>query len=68
MENTKLKSFHSVVEAELAKNLLKESGVIAYVQKNGVEFAGDMGDSYGADLFVRESDVEKARAILKDSA
>ena len=61
----KIKFFNSIAEAELAKNLLKESGVESSVQRRGVEFPGDMGDSYGADLFVAENDIVKAKGILE---
>ncbi|MFH1170290.1 MAG: DUF2007 domain-containing protein [Candidatus Vogelbacteria bacterium] len=61
----KIKFFNSIVEAELAKNLLKENGVESSVQKRGIEFSGDMGDSFGADLFVSEKDVLKANELLE---
>ena len=60
----KIVYFNSVVESELAKNILKENGIISLVQKRGIEFAGDMGDSYGADLFVEVKDVDEAKKIL----
>jgi len=63
----KVKFFNSILVAEAAKNLLREHGIEALVQKRGLEFPGDLGDSYGADLFVAEEDVEKAREILKDN-
>ena len=61
----KIKFFNSIAEAELTKGLLKENGVESIVQRRGVEFPGDMGDSYGADMFVAEKDVRKAKEILK---
>ena len=63
----KVKFFNSILMAEAAKNLLKEHGIEALVQKRGLEFPGDLGDSYGADLFVTEEDIEKAKEILKDN-
>jgi len=60
----KIKFLNSIAEAELVKNLLKEQGIEASVQRRGLQFPGDLGDSYGADLFVPEKDVEKAKDIL----
>ena len=60
----KIKFFNSISEAELIKNLLKEHGINASVQKRGLQFPGDLGDSYGADLFVPEKDLERAKDIL----
>ena len=60
----KIKFFTSIVEAELAKNILQENGIKSIVQKRGVNFPGDLGDSYGADLFVAEKDMEEAKKIL----
>src|SRR3989344_2084334 len=59
-----LKFFNSTTEAELAKNLLEIQGIITIINKKGVEFPGDMGDSYGADLLVSEKDFKKAKIIL----
>lgn len=61
----KIKFFDSIVGAQLAGNLLKEHGVKNWVQKKGLNFPGDLGDSYGAELFVLEKDVEKAKEILE---
>lgn len=61
----KIKYYNSIAEAELAKNLLMGNGIESSVQKRGVEFPGDMGDSYGADLSVAEKDIVKAQEILK---
>ena len=60
----KLKFFNSIVEAELAKNVLKENGIKCIVTKRGVQFPGDLGDSFGADLFVTKEDLEKAREVI----
>ena len=60
----KITFFNSIAEAELAKNLLKESGIESMVEKRGLQFPGDMGDSYGADLFVNQNDLEKSKVIL----
>lgn len=58
----KIKTFKSVMEAELAKNLLKENGIESIVQKG--TFAG-FSDAQVADLFVSEKDIEKANEILE---
>lgn len=62
----KIRFFNSIAEAELTKNLLKEHGVEAFVERKGVEFPGDLGDSYGAELRVAERDAEKAEEVLND--
>ena len=61
----KIKFFNSIVEAELAKNLLEQNKIEGIVRRRGLEFPGDLGDSYGADLFVTQKDVEKAKELLE---
>jgi len=61
----KIKFFNSNTEAELAKNLLKVNGIESSVNRMGIEFPGDRGDSFGAELFVAEKDTEKAGEILE---
>jgi len=61
----KIKFFNSIVEAQLSGNILKECGIENLVQKRGLEFPGDLGDSFGAELIVAEKDAEKAREILE---
>lgn len=63
----KIKFFDSIIEAELAKNLLKEFKIESVVQRKGLKYPGDMGDSYGADLFVTEKDIDKAKELLEIS-
>lgn len=58
------KRFNSIIEAELAKNLLAQYGVKSFVEKRGVEFPGDLGDNFGAYLFINENEVEKVKEIL----
>lgn len=60
----KIKFFNSIAEAELAGNLLMSRGIKNMIQKRGLRFSGDLGDSCGADLFVHERDAEKAIEIL----
>ncbi len=60
------KSYNSIAQAELERNLLKEHGIACWVQKRGLDFPGSMGDSYGADLFVAKEDVERVRVILDE--
>lgn len=62
----KIRFFNSIAEAELTRNLLKGHGIEAFVERKGLEFPGDLGDSYGAELRVAESDVEKAKEVLDD--
>ena len=59
-----VKHFTSIVEAELAKNLLAGEGIVAIVKNKGVTFAGDLGDSFGANLFVAKKNAIKAKKIL----
>lgn len=64
MQMIKIKTYNSIMEAELAKNLLKECGIESMVEKRGIEFPGDMGDAYGAELYVSEKNSKKAMEIL----
>lgn len=51
--------------AEAAKILLKSYGIESMIKvEGGIDFRGAMGDSYGADLYVLEKDLQKAQAIL----
>jgi len=65
MKQVCIKRFNSIAEAELAKNLLEKHGIIAMLKNKGLEFPGDLGDSYGADLFVTEKDLKEAREIVE---
>lgn len=60
----KIRFFNSIIEAQLAGNLLKKQGIENFVQKRGLEFPGDLGDSYGAELLVNEKDVQQAKEVL----
>lgn len=61
----KIQFFNSIALAQLAGNLLRENGIENWVQKRGMQFPGDLGDSYGAELFIAEKDVKKATEILQ---
>lgn len=63
MKEISIKFYNSIAEVELAKNLLKEQNIPAYVRNRGVD-PGDMGDNYGADLFVADKDEKRAKEIL----
>ena len=59
-----LKHFSSIVEADLAKNLLAQHSLQSVTGNNGVKFPGDMGDSYGADLLVLDTQAAEAKDIF----
>lgn len=61
----KIAFFNSIAEAGLAKNVLKEHNIESLVQRRGLEFPGDLGDSFGADLLVGEQNAKKAKQILE---
>ena len=61
----KIGFFNSIALAQLAGNRLRENGIENWVQKRGVQFPGDLGDSYGAELFIAEKDFKKAAEILQ---
>jgi hypothetical protein len=60
-----LKRFSSIMEAELAKSLLESQNINCIIKNAGLKFVGDLGDGYGADLFVLEKNIEKAKKILE---
>ncbi len=66
MDFITVKFFNSIAQAELAKNLLKEHGVGSFVEKGGLRYPGDSGDSSGAILRIAEKDAENAGKILAD--
>jgi len=59
-----LKRFSSIMEAELTKSLLESQGINCIIKNGGLKFVGDLGDGYGADLFIPKKDFEKAKEIL----
>lgn len=60
-----LKHFNSIVLAKLAKNMLEIKRVKSVLRNTGLEFPEDLGDSYGADLYVPEKQFKKAKEILE---
>ena len=60
-----LKRFTTMMEAELAQNLLKEEGIISTMQTTRLNMFAPGGDVLGSmDLFVAEKDFEKAKEIF----
>ncbi len=65
MEEIKIKSFATTIEAEMAKNMLQAYGIKSRVQTNGVHSSGIPDDRYGADLMVLKTDFDQALELLK---
>lgn len=68
MEDTiLLKNFPSIMEAEIAKDILEKNGIKSGIQRGNegasVEFVSVVGD---ANLFVLEKDLKKAKEILEE--
>lgn len=59
-----LKTFNSITEAEFVKNILKEHNIESWVKKSGAQYPGDLGDSFGAELYVDEKKLDEAKDIL----
>lgn len=66
MKEIIVKSFNIVAEAESAKNLLEQHDIKSIVQKKGPTAWGNV-DADGADLFVAEKNVNKAREVLEEN-
>ena len=64
METVFIANFGSIAEAELSKNFLLENGIKSMIQKHGIHYGGDGGDSQGANLLALEKDVERAIELL----
>ncbi len=60
-----LKRFSSITEARLIKNLLAERGIISIIANSGVEFGGDLGDNFGADVLVPSRALERAKELIE---
>ena len=67
MDQIKVKSFATEMEAELAKNMLEAHGIKSFVQSKGVHSSGVPDGRFGADLFVLQKDVERVKEILEFS-
>ncbi|MFA4998562.1 MAG: DUF2007 domain-containing protein [Candidatus Paceibacterota bacterium] len=60
-----LKKFNSNLLAESVQILLKSCGIASIIKvQGGIEFRGALGDSYGADLYVLEKDLKRAKEII----
>ncbi|MFA6422152.1 MAG: hypothetical protein WCV92_02035 [Candidatus Buchananbacteria bacterium] len=64
MELKLLKYFESIMETEVAKNILDSNGIKSMLEKSGIHFPGDGGDSMGAGLYVSEENLNKAKELL----
>jgi len=64
----KIKNFAFVPEAEMAQDILKQSGITSLVSRTNRAAAiteASSGHSGEADLLVKESDLPKAREIIE---
>ncbi len=52
MDEVKIKTFGTEMEAEMVKRMLLEYGIKCRVQTYGVDSSGIPSDRYGADLIV----------------
>jgi hypothetical protein len=59
-----IRTYGTITEAELAKNLLEAEGVRCMVRKSALNVYA--GNAAPAELLVKEADVEKAQEILSD--
>ena len=60
-----LKFFKSATEADLVSGILKAEGVANIVRRRGMEMRIGYPDYDGADVFVLEGSLEKAKGILE---
>ncbi len=65
MEEIKIKSFTTEMEAELAKNMLLVHGIKSRVQAHGVHSSGIPNDRFGVDLVILKKDLDLALELLK---
>lgn len=65
MEEIKIKSFATELEAEMAKNMLQAYEIKSRVQTNSVHSSGIPNDSHGADLIVLKKDLDQVLGLLK---
>jgi len=62
-----LKKFNSNISTETAQSLLKSNGIVSIIKiVGGIQFRGELGDSYGSDLYVLERDYERAKQIIEN--
>jgi len=64
MKEIFLKYFDSIALARLAQETLKSQGIESLIQNSGIKFPGDLGDSFGAELYVMDKDYKKAKEVL----
>lgn len=66
MEQVRVKNFLTVIEAELAQNMLQASGIKSVIQKDGNALNGGVaqGGGLGVNLFVLEKDLQEAKELL----
>jgi len=68
MKLVKVKNFPDRMTAEQAQMRLKEEGIECLIQSSTVGMTGSFGAvlPQGADLYVEEDVVDKARTVLED--
>jgi hypothetical protein len=57
--------FNSIIEAELAKNILTANGIQSEITQSGIQYGGDMGDGFGADLVINQDDLGQVKDLLE---
>ncbi len=60
-----LKRFNSIMECELMQRILEKHGIAGILKNSGLQFPRDLSDSFGADLYVPERDLERAIEIVE---
>lgn len=62
MKEVLLRGYGSILTAELDANVLKAEGIKCRVQRGGLH--QNFGSLAGADIYVLENDLEKAKDVL----